>query len=37
MAGNVSHKLSNAFEGALTGGDDPATSLLYVFGSYLKN
>ncbi|MBN1231680.1 MAG: universal stress protein [Anaerolineales bacterium] len=36
MAGNVSHKLSNAFEGALAGGGDPATSPLYVFGPFLK-
>jgi len=36
MASNVSHKLSNAFEGALAGGGDPATSPLYVFGPFLK-
>ena len=36
MAGSVSHKLSNAFEGALAGGGDPATSPLYVFGPFLK-
>lgn len=36
MAGNISHKLSNAFEGALAGGGDPATSPLYVFGPFLK-
>jgi nucleotide-binding universal stress UspA family protein len=36
MSGNVSHKLSNAFEGALAGGGDPATSPLYVFGPFLK-
>ena len=34
--GHVSHKLSNAFEGALAGGGDPATSPLYVFGPFLK-
>jgi nucleotide-binding universal stress UspA family protein len=28
--------LSNAFEGALAGGGDPATSPLYVFGPFLK-
>jgi nucleotide-binding universal stress UspA family protein len=33
---NVSHKLSNSFEGALAGGGDPATSPLYVFGPFLK-
>ena len=33
---NVSHKLRNAFEGALAGGGDPATSPLYVFGPFLK-
>jgi hypothetical protein len=32
----VSHKLSNAFEGALAGGGDPATSPLYVFGPFLQ-
>jgi len=36
MAGNVSHKLSSAFEGAHAGGGDPATSPLYVFGPFLK-
>ncbi|MEK6222592.1 MAG: universal stress protein, partial [Chloroflexota bacterium] len=36
MAGHVSHKLKNAFEGALAGGGDPATSPLYVFGPFLK-
>jgi hypothetical protein len=36
MAGTVSHKLSNALEGALAGGGDPATSPLYVFGPFLK-
>jgi nucleotide-binding universal stress UspA family protein len=36
MAGNVSHKLSNSFEGALAGGGDPATSPLYVFGPFLR-
>ncbi len=34
--GHVSHKLNNAFEGALAGGGDPATSPLYVFGPFLK-
>jgi len=33
---NVSHKLKNAFEGALAGGGDPATSPLYVFGPFIK-
>lgn len=33
---HVSHKLSTAFEGALAGGGDPATSPLYVFGPFLK-
>jgi len=33
---HVSHKLSNAMEGALAGGGDPATSPLYVFGPFLK-
>jgi nucleotide-binding universal stress UspA family protein len=33
---HVSHKLTNAFEGALAGGGDPATSPLYVFGPFLK-
>lgn len=36
MAGKVSNKLNNAFEGALAGGGDPATSPLYVFGPFLK-
>jgi len=34
--GHVSHKLNNAFEGALAGGGDPATSPLYVFGPFLR-
>ncbi len=33
---HVSHKLSNAFEGALAGGGDPASSPLYVFGPFLR-
>ncbi|WP_420631647.1 universal stress protein [Candidatus Leptofilum sp.] len=33
---HVSRKLSNAFEGALAGGGDPATSPLYIFGPFLK-
>jgi len=33
---HVSHKLSNAFQGALAGGGDPATSPLYVFGPFLR-
>lgn len=33
---HVSHKLKNAFEGALAGGGDPATSPLYVFGPFLS-
>ena len=36
MSAPVSRKLSNAFEGALAGGGDPATSPLYVFGPFLK-
>ncbi|MEZ5429245.1 MAG: universal stress protein [Pyrinomonadaceae bacterium] len=36
MAGTISRKLSNSFEGALAGGGDPATSPLYVFGPFLK-
>ena len=36
MAVKVSNKLKNAFEGALAGGGDPATSPLYVFGPFLK-
>ncbi len=36
MAGAVSHKLKNSFEGALAGGGDPATSPLYVFGPFLR-
>lgn len=36
MAGTVSRRLSNSFEGALAGGGDPATSPLYVFGPFLK-
>jgi len=36
MAVKVSTKLNNAFEGALAGGGDPATSPLYVFGPFLK-
>jgi nucleotide-binding universal stress UspA family protein len=36
MMAHVSHKLRNAFEGALAGGGDPATSPLYVFGPFLK-
>ncbi|MCB9423206.1 MAG: APC family permease [Ardenticatenaceae bacterium] len=33
---HISHKLNSAFEGALAGGGDPATSPLYVFGPFLK-
>jgi nucleotide-binding universal stress UspA family protein len=33
---HISHKLHNAFEGALAGGGDPATSPLYVFGPFLR-
>lgn len=33
---HVSHKLGNAFEGALAGGGDPASSPLYVFGPFLR-
>ena len=33
---HVSQKLSNALEGALAGGGDPATSPLYVFGPFLR-
>lgn len=36
MAVKVTNKLNNAFEGALAGGGDPATSPLYVFGPFLK-
>ncbi len=36
MAVKLSNKLNNAFEGALAGGGDPATSPLYVFGPFLK-
>ncbi len=36
MSVTVSRKLSNAFEGALAGGGDPAASPLYVFGPFLK-
>jgi len=36
LAAHISHKLKNAFEGALAGGGDPATSPLYVFGPFLK-
>lgn len=36
MAAKISTKLNNAFEGALAGGGDPATSPLYVFGPFLK-
>lgn len=32
----VTHKLTNAFQGALAGGGDPATSPLYVFGPFLR-
>lgn len=32
----TNRKLSNALEGALAGGGDPATSPLYVFGPFLK-
>ncbi len=33
---HVSQKLSNAVEGALAGGGDPATSPLYIFGPFLR-
>jgi len=33
---HVSHRLRTAFQGALAGGGDPATSPLYVFGPFLK-
>lgn len=33
---HVSHRLTGAFEGALAGGGDPATSPLYVFGPFLR-
>lgn len=36
MAAPVSHKLTSAFEGALAGGGDPATSPLYVFTPFLR-
>mgnify|MGYP003644956746 CR=1 FL=1 len=32
----VSHKLKSAFDGALAGGGDPASSPLYVFGPFLQ-
>jgi nucleotide-binding universal stress UspA family protein len=33
---HISRKLSNAVEGALAGGGDPATSPLYIFGPFLR-
>ncbi|CAN5621729.1 hypothetical protein BH10BDE1_BH10BDE1_09330 [soil metagenome] len=36
MSATISTKLKNAFEGALAGGGDPATSPLYVFGPFLS-
>lgn len=33
---HVSHRLTSAFQGALAGGGDPATSPLYVFGPFLR-
>ncbi len=33
---HITNKLANAFEGALAGGGDPATSPLYVFGPFLR-
>ena len=36
MSPHLSHKLPNAFQGALAGGGDPATSPLYVFGPFLR-
>lgn len=33
---HVSHRLKGAFEGALAGGADPATSPLHVFGPFLR-
>lgn len=33
---HVSHRLKNAFEGALAGGGDPASSPLSVSGFFLK-
>ena len=33
---HVDRKLANAFEGALAGGGDPATSPLYIFGPFLR-
>ncbi len=33
---HVSHRLRGAFEGALAGGGDPASSPLYVFGPFLR-
>lgn len=32
----VSHKLKSAFDGALAGGGDPASSPLYIFGPFLQ-
>lgn len=33
---HVTHRLRTAFEGALAGGGDPASSPLYVFGPFLR-
>lgn len=33
---HVTEKLGSAWEGALAGGGDPATSPLYVFGPYIR-
>jgi nucleotide-binding universal stress UspA family protein len=35
MSAPVDHQLHNAWEGALAGGGDPASSPLYVFGPFL--
>ena len=36
MSATITHKLNNAFQGALAGGGDPASSPLYVFGPFLR-
>jgi nucleotide-binding universal stress UspA family protein len=36
MSVRISHKLKSSLEGALAGGGDPATSPLYVFGTFLS-
>lgn len=36
LLAKISHKLKGAFDGALAGGGDPASSPLYVFGPFLQ-